>query len=240
MPTQIKAPQIATGAVTGVKLDTTVRQGWIDCNETWTYAGTLSVNVSAGAASRYSVGDKIKLVQSGTTKYFFVVGIADTVLALESRGLYTVANAAISGNYFSKEATPIGFPDSWKLTPGDLTNNINYVYEGVVTKAVNNGASVNFLRLTVGTYESVLVELLVQSNIIQGVGSGGCFKTFAITNTTATVKTDYQLGAATITVSTSFSAGVCTISLSHSGSSQSALSLRYKVNGTVYSYVNEL
>lgn len=83
--------------------------GWISANETWTYASANTITIPSGGASRYAKGDKIKLTQT-TVKYFYVVAVADTLLTVTAGTDYTVANAAISANYYSRASNPIGFP----------------------------------------------------------------------------------------------------------------------------------
>ena len=56
--------------------------GWMPAEETWTYASATTITVPSGAASKYSKGDKIRLKQGAGYKYFYVVGIADTVLTV--------------------------------------------------------------------------------------------------------------------------------------------------------------
>jgi hypothetical protein len=90
--------------------------GWIDALETWTYASATTITVPAGAASKYSVGDKIKLTQT-TAKYFYVTAVADTVLTVTGGTDYTVANAAITFPYYSKASSPVGFPGWFSWTP---------------------------------------------------------------------------------------------------------------------------
>lgn len=90
--------------------------GWQLANETWTYASATTITVPSGAASKYAKGDKIKLTQT-TVKYFYIIGVADTVLTVTGGSDYTVANEAISANYYSHESSPIGFPDWFNWTP---------------------------------------------------------------------------------------------------------------------------
>ena len=92
--------------------------GWIDANESWAYASASTITVPSGAAAKYAKGDKIKLTQT-TVKYFYVVGVADTVLTVNGGTDYTVANAAITLNYYSHATSPIGFPS--KFTTGTNT-----------------------------------------------------------------------------------------------------------------------
>lgn len=97
-------------------LDQSTFTGWYPANETWTYASATTITVPSGAASRYSIGDRIKLTQT-TVKYFVVIGVADTVLTVTGGSDYTVANAAITNNYFSHEMSPVGYPASFNYTP---------------------------------------------------------------------------------------------------------------------------
>lgn len=109
-----------TGAVgdTGVAGDTGVgtADGWIDADETWTYASASTITVPSGAASRYSKGDRIKWTQT-TVKYGVIVSVADTVLTIAVNTDYTVANAAITNNYYSHQASPVGYPGWFNWTP---------------------------------------------------------------------------------------------------------------------------
>ena len=93
----------------------TLNDGWLDPKETWVYASATTITVPSGAASRYSVGDKIKLTQT-TVKYFYVTAVADTVLTVTGGTDYTVANAAITANYYSKLTSPVGFPQWFATT----------------------------------------------------------------------------------------------------------------------------
>lgn len=84
--------------------------GWTNANESWAYATANTITVPSGAAAKYKKGDKIKLTQT-TVKYFYVTAVADTVLTVTGGTDYTVANAAITNNYYSHQENPIGFPD---------------------------------------------------------------------------------------------------------------------------------
>lgn len=95
--------------------------GWNAVADTWTYASATTITVPTGAASLYSVGDKIKLTQT-TTKYFYVVAVADTVLTITGGSDYTLANAAITSPYVAHTANPVGFPQWFNYTPTGPTN----------------------------------------------------------------------------------------------------------------------
>lgn len=86
----------------------------------WAYASATTITVPSGAASIYRVGDKIKLTQT-TVKYFYVVGVADTVLTVTGGSDYAVANAVITVPYYSHAATPVGFPDYFNYAPTGIS-----------------------------------------------------------------------------------------------------------------------
>jgi hypothetical protein len=103
--------------------------GWISASQTWEYASATTITVPSGAASIYQVGDKIKLTQT-TVKYFYITVVADTLLTVTGGSDYTVANAAISANYYSRLTNPLSFPDYFNYTPtftgfsADPTNSV--------------------------------------------------------------------------------------------------------------------
>ena len=90
--------------------------GWMIADETWTYASATTITVPAGATSKYQKGDKIKLTQT-SVKYFSIVSVADTVLTVTGGSDYTVADVAISANYYSKAENPQEFPDWFNWAP---------------------------------------------------------------------------------------------------------------------------
>ena len=94
--------------------------GWT-ADTTWSYASASTITVPSGAASRYTLGDRIKWTQT-TVKYGVIVGIADTTLTIAVNTDYVVANAAITDPYYSHQETPVGFPSTFAYTPA--LNNI--------------------------------------------------------------------------------------------------------------------
>jgi hypothetical protein len=91
--------------------------GWHYANETWTYLSATTITVPTDATTRYAVGDKISFYQSGSLKYFYITGVAATVLTVTAGTTYTVANAVITQPRHSTDATPLGFPTSFAFTP---------------------------------------------------------------------------------------------------------------------------
>jgi len=108
----VNSVALTTPAITSPTFIGTV-DGWINPNSTWTYASANTITVTSGAASIYAVGDKIKLTQT-TVKYFYITGVADTVLTITGGTDYTLLNAAISLNYYS-HGNAIGFPTSFTI-----------------------------------------------------------------------------------------------------------------------------
>ena len=104
------------GQLSGNGLD-----GWIYDTDTWSYVSTTSFKVS-GKDVRYKFpkGTKIKLVQSGSTKYFYVVATnysADTTITITGGSNYALANENISGQAYSYAAAPQNFPKRFAYTP---------------------------------------------------------------------------------------------------------------------------
>lgn len=119
--------------------------GWVSANETWAYASSTTITVPSGATGKYSVGDKIRIYQANTLKYFYVTGVTSTVLTVTGGSDYTVANSTILNPCYSKATSPVGFPQwfnftpSWSnLTAGNATQQAMFSMIGKkVTCAVN-------------------------------------------------------------------------------------------------------
>jgi hypothetical protein len=106
--------------------------GWIDKTaETWTYASadspTFTFTISGDLTATYQVGQRIKLTQT-TVKYFIITAVVysapNTSVTIYGGTDYSLANAAISANYYSPVKAPFGFPTSpakWTVTLTDTT-----------------------------------------------------------------------------------------------------------------------
>lgn len=90
--------------------------GWIPASESWAYASASTITVPSGAASKYGIGDRIKWTQT-SVKYGVIVAVADTTLTIAVNTDYTVADAAISANFYSHQETPVGYPLVFNYTP---------------------------------------------------------------------------------------------------------------------------
>jgi len=169
---------ISSATITTANIGTLVNyDGWISANETWTYASATTITVPSGAAAKYAKGDKIKLTQT-TVKYFYVTSIADTVLTVTGGTDYTVANAAITANYYSHATSPIGFPSYFNYTcvfsgtgvdAGNLTQTSYFSINGRTVHAIigiSFGSTTNFGSGTFSFSLPVTNEAVVAGQVI--------------------------------------------------------------------------
>jgi hypothetical protein len=95
--------------------------GWATpIGETWTYASAVTFTVPNDMTARYSKGTKLKLTQT-TEKYFYVIastyGAPNTTVTVTGGSDYTLANAAITNNYYSYAVNPEDFPGWFTYAP---------------------------------------------------------------------------------------------------------------------------
>ena len=117
MAAHINNLQDAMMAVEDFALD--LRDGWCYDTDTW-YVQQISPTyqfkiVSKDVRYRFPNGTKIKLVQSGSTKYFYVTATAyssDTTITITGGSDYSLANATISGQAYSYAENPQNYPFS--------------------------------------------------------------------------------------------------------------------------------
>lgn len=122
---------LTSPAINTPTIDTpTVRNwdGWEDGNITPTYSSadspTFVMNIPADVTTVLQAGDRIKLTQSSTVKYFIVTAVGaysggNTPITLYGGTDYTLANSAISAYFFSHAKSPFGFntsPAKWTQT----------------------------------------------------------------------------------------------------------------------------
>ena len=92
--------------------------GWTPVAVAWAYASATTITVPAGADTIYSVGDKIRFKQGGAYKYYYIITVAAALLTVTGGSDYTVANAAITNIYYSKNSSPVGFPGWFNCAVG--------------------------------------------------------------------------------------------------------------------------
>lgn len=102
------------------ELEANLLRGWGILNTVITTTGTPSVLASSVDVSGIlSVGDKLWIVQS-TNKYVYVLAVDSTTITVSQSSDYTIVGTgitAISATYFSKHATPFGFPSEFNYLP---------------------------------------------------------------------------------------------------------------------------
>ena len=91
------------------------KTGWIPVSDTWTYVSATSFKITGkDVRYRFPKGTKIKLVQSSTTKYFYVVATSytsgNTIVTVTGGSDYALANENISGQAYSYADAPQGYP----------------------------------------------------------------------------------------------------------------------------------
>lgn len=116
-----------------VALSTNQQAGWIDADETWTYASaddpTYTFTIASfDATTKYSAGMRIKLTQT-TEKYFIITKVVfddpGSTITIYGGTDYDLANAAITDPFYSLVKAPHGFPLSpakWTVTTTDTNN----------------------------------------------------------------------------------------------------------------------
>jgi len=94
--------------------------GWVEADETWTYASATTFTISGDKTGKYQKGDKIKLTQT-SVKYFYVINVTysspNTTVTVTGGSDYSLANATITSPYFSKIENPQGFPQWFQYSP---------------------------------------------------------------------------------------------------------------------------
>lgn len=107
-----------TVQVNGVAISTTT-DGWTAAGETWTYASASTFTISGvDVTAKYTKGTRLKFTQT-TVKYAVVVASSfstNTTVTIAVNTDYTLANAAITDNYFSYQASPVGYPVAFNVT----------------------------------------------------------------------------------------------------------------------------
>ncbi|OPZ44609.1 MAG: hypothetical protein BWY95_02097 [Bacteroidetes bacterium ADurb.BinA104] len=104
------------GKLSGDGLD-----GWIYDTDTWSYVSATSFKIAGkNVAYRFPKGTKIKLVNDGSTKYFYVVAATfstDTTITITGGSDYSLVSGTISGQAYSYAAAPQNFPQRFNWAP---------------------------------------------------------------------------------------------------------------------------
>jgi len=85
----------------------------------FTYLSTTTLTVASkyNTVNDFAIGDKVKLVQGGNTKYFYIYNNQESeILSLRAGSSYSLANETITEIYFSSKANPNGHPIYFSFT----------------------------------------------------------------------------------------------------------------------------
>ncbi len=128
----------------------TVTDGWVSIPDSWSYASASTITVPSDATLRYAKGDRVRLTQDATVKYFYVVGVASTTLTVVGTTGTTVANSAISAISFSKSVSPAGFSPTfdYSTTHTGFSANPTYLYK---YRIVGNRCTIDYVATANGT-----------------------------------------------------------------------------------------
>jgi hypothetical protein len=156
--------------------------GWQIVGESWTYASAdapiFVITVPSDATLKYSAGMRIKLTQT-TVKYFIIHAVTSTTLTVYGGTDYTLANAAITSIYFSREKCPFAFP----LSPSK--------WEVLITDTTQRSAACAAAWLNLNSAESIVipigiwdVEYNVHLQLYSPTGDGTGYVTLSTANNT--------------------------------------------------------
>jgi hypothetical protein len=95
--------------------------GWVSDTHTWVYVSSTSFKITGvNLTALFPVGTKIKLTQSSSVAYFYVIGSSystDTTVTVAAGSDYSLSNTTISSPAYSYVSTPQGFPTWFNFTP---------------------------------------------------------------------------------------------------------------------------
>lgn len=122
--------------------------GWIGANEVWTYASASTLTIPGDLTTKYQRWDRFKLTQT-TVKYFNVLKVAyatgTTTITITGGTDYTLVNAAISANYYSKQVSPQWWPDWFNYTPTlnwfSVSPTVSYAKFRIIWNTCTQGAA---------------------------------------------------------------------------------------------------
>lgn len=110
-----------TGGLPGWMAASSSSDGWVDDTaHTWTYASASSFTIAGvDLTTTFTKGTRLKFTQT-TVKYATVASSSfstDTTVNIIVNTDYTIADAAISVNYYSYQSKPQGYPYWFNWTP---------------------------------------------------------------------------------------------------------------------------
>ena len=173
--------------------------GWVACDETLTYASASTFTCSAALAAVLSVGDRLKFTQT-TVKYFLITGISGTTVTVLVNTDYTIANAAITLPFYSKSASPTGFPTYFNVTPawtnvtvgnGTQIGRISLIgkqifYEGSLTLGTTSSVTGTIILTIPATMNTYIADAPLGTAYFNNIGVESYTGTIGWASTTTT------------------------------------------------------
>jgi len=190
--------------------------GWIDDVNTWVYASATSFTIASVDATGWLVkGTKLKLVNGGSTKYFYVVSSSfstNTTVNVTGGSDYTIANSAITVPQYSYIAGPPGFPQWFTYAP--TVTGYSAVPANALYRFCIQGTTVflNFTENTPGTSNlttkthTLPVTAKTVTNISWGTGCCAGYNNSAVTNVIPTIASAGTVVTWYVNVRTAFTA----------------------------------
>ena len=201
MAAHINNLQDAMMAVEDFALD--LRDGWCYDTDTWVYVSPTSFKIAGkNVAYRFPNGTKIKLVQSGTTKYFYVTAATfstDTTITITGGSDYTLASETVSGQAYSYAAAPQNFPQWFNYTPtcygwtsGTVTGTFKYSVIGNIVFLL--------IDMTAGTSNATNAYIDLPVNADLNASYGGTLGLAMDNGTVLTQATKWYIGGTSQTI----------------------------------------
>ena len=89
---------------------------WIEIGvSSLSYSANNILNTAISYVSILNVGDKVKISQGGSDKYFFIYKVTSTQIYVNGGTDYTFTNSAFTTFAFSRASNPLGHPSSSQL-----------------------------------------------------------------------------------------------------------------------------
>ena len=188
------------GPVTGTGLVSS--NGWTPVSGTgWAAASAVQITNVLGANTTFTVGDKLKLTNNNTVKYFYVMSIPNTT----TLNIYAGSDFLLDGQqfdnvYYSHEANPVGFPTTFNLANNQTLSMIGKtaILRGWGFVLGNGTTRLPSYALTFGiTFASIPIRSITYLGWVNGTnpttptGGGGELGYFTMVSATAGGATIY-------------------------------------------------
>jgi hypothetical protein len=128
-------------------------------NTAWKYASATTITVTGDATLYYQVGDKVRLKQGGSYKYFYIITVAAALLTITGGSDYTLTNADITDVEISRAAGPTGFPAQHNWSPTLVGFSANPGFSNYRFHCEGRRCFVSISQLSAGTSNAVTLTI---------------------------------------------------------------------------------